>query len=135
TTIGERLVADLRAAVFDHVTRLSASFFDKAMTGELISRLAADTTQIKSAVGVSISTALRNLILFAGSATMMAVTSPRLSGFVLAAIPVIVLPLVAFGRMVRRRSRSAQDTLAEASAYAAELIGGVRTLQAFTYEK
>ena len=134
TTIGERLVADLRSAVFDHVTRLSASFFDKAMTGELISRLAADTTQIKSAVGVSISTALRNLILFVGSATMMAVTSPRLSGFVLAAIPVIVLPLVAFGRMVRARSRGAQDTLADASAYAAEMLGAVRTLQAYSNE-
>jgi ATP-binding cassette, subfamily B, bacterial len=134
TTIGERLVADLRAAVFDHITRLSASFFDKAMTGELISRLSADTTQIKSAVGVSISTALRNLILFAGSATMMAVTSPRLSGFVLAAIPVIVLPLVAFSRMVRARSRGAQDTLADASAYAAEMLGAVRTLQAYSNE-
>jgi ATP-binding cassette subfamily B protein len=135
TTIGERVVADVRAAVFEHITRLSASFFDKALTGELISRLAADTTQIKSAVGVSVSTALRNLVLFFGSATMMAITSPRLSAFVLAVIPIIVLPLVAFGRMVRRRSRSAQDTLADASAYAAELMGAVRTLQAYTNEK
>ena len=134
TTLGERLVADLRTAVFDHVTRLSASFFDTAMSGELVSRLAADTTQIKSAVGVSISTALRNLILFFGSATMMAVTSPRLSGFVLVAIPVIVLPLVAFGRMVRARSRGAQDSLADASAYAAEMLGAVRTLQAYSNE-
>ena len=109
TTIGERVVADVRSAVFEHITRLSASFFDKALTGELISRLAADTTQIKSAVGVSISTALRNLVLFLGSAIMMVVTSPRLSAFVLAVIPVIVLPLVAFGRMVRRRSRNAQE--------------------------
>ncbi len=135
TTIGERVVADVRGAVFDHITGLSASFFDKALTGELISRLAADTTQIKSAVGASVSTALRNLVLFFGSATMMAVTSPRLSAFVLAVIPIIVLPLVAFGRMVRRRSRSAQDTLADASAYAAELMGAVRTLQAYTNEK
>jgi ATP-binding cassette subfamily B protein len=135
TTIGERVVADVRAAVFDHITGLSASFFDKALTGELISRLAADTTQIKSAVGVSVSTALRNLVLFFGSAAMMAVTSPRLSAFVLAVIPIIVLPLVAFGRMVRRRSRGAQDTLADASAYAAELMGAVRTLQAYTNEK
>jgi ATP-binding cassette subfamily B protein len=135
TTIGERVVSDVRAAVFDHVTGLSAAFFDRALTGELISRLAADTTQIKSAVGVSISTALRNLVLFLGSAAMMVVTSPRLSAFVLAVIPVIVLPLVAFGRMVRRRSRSAQDTLADASAYAAELMGAVRTLQAYTNEK
>ena len=135
TTIGERVVADVRSAVFDHITRLSASFFDKALTGELISRLAADTTQIKSAVGVSVSTALRNLVLFIGSAAMMVVTSPRLSAFVLAVIPIIVLPLVAFGRMVRRRSRNAQDTLADASAYAAELMGAVRTLQAYTNEK
>jgi ATP-binding cassette subfamily B protein len=135
TTIGERVVADVRAAVFEHITSLSAAFFDKALTGELISRLAADTTQIKSAVGVSVSTALRNIVLFLGSAIMMVVTSPRLSGFVLAVIPVIVLPLVAFGRLVRRRSRTAQDTLADASAYAAELIGAVRTLQAYTNER
>ena len=100
-----------------------------------MSRLTADTTQIKSAVGASVSIALRNLVLFIGAAAMMVVTSPQLSGFVLGAIPLIVLPLVAFGRAVRRRSRAAQDTLAEASAYAAELIGAMRTLQAFTNEK
>ncbi len=135
TTIGERVVADLRASVFDHLTGLSAAFFDGARTGELLSRLTADTTQIKTAVGTSISVALRNLVLFAGSAVMMVVTSPRLSLFVIAAIPVIVLPLVAFGRMVRARSRAAQDTLADASAYAAELIAAMRVLQAFTNEK
>ncbi len=135
TTLGERVVADLRDAVFERLTMLSAAFFDTAKTGELVSRLTADTTQIKSAVGVSVSVALRNLMLFFGSATMMVVTSPRLSLFVLGAIPVIVLPLVGFGRMVRKRSRTAQDTLADASAYAAELIGAIRTLQAFTNEK
>jgi ATP-binding cassette subfamily B protein len=134
TTLGERVVADVRSAVFAHLTTLSASFFDTAKIGELTSRLTADTTQIKSAVGSSVSVALRNVVLFAGSATMMVITSPKLSGFVLAAIPVIVLPLVAFGRSVRRRSRTAQDTLADASAYAAELIGAIRTLQAFTNE-
>src|SRR5262252_2365507 len=135
TGLGERVVADLRDAVFDRITILSASFFDTAKTGELISRLTADTTQIKSAVGASASIALRNLVLFFGSTTMMVVTSPRLSAFVLGAIPVIVLPLVGFGRMVRKRSRAAQDTLADASAYASELIGAMRTLQAFTNEK
>lgn len=135
TTIGERVVADLRASVFDHLTGLSPAFFDSARSGELVSRLTADTTQIKIAVGTSISVALRNLVLFLGSAVMMVVTSPRLSFFVIAAIPVIVLPLVGFGRMVRRRSRAAQDTLADASAYAAELIGAMRILQAFTNEK
>ncbi len=135
TTLGERIVADLRNDVFAHLTALSSAFFDSARTGEMVSRLTADTTQIKSAVGASVSIALRNLVLFAGAAAMMVVTSPRLSGFVLAVIPVIVLPLVAFGRAVRRRSRAAQDTLADASAYAAELIGAVRVLQAFTNER
>jgi ATP-binding cassette subfamily B protein len=135
TIIGERVVADLRAAAFAHLTELSPAFFDTARTGELTSRLTADTTQIKSAVGSSVSVALRNIVLFIGSSVMMVVTSPRLSFFVILAIPVIVLPLVAFGRLVRRRSRTAQDTLADASAYAAELIGAIRTLQAFTDEK
>jgi ATP-binding cassette subfamily B protein len=135
TIIGERVVADLRSAVFAHLTLLSPAFFDTAKTGEITSRLTADTTQIKSAVGSSVSVALRNLVLFIGSSVMMAVTSPRLSLFVILAIPVIVLPLVAFGRLVRRRSRIAQDTLAEASGYAAELIGAIRTLQAFTNER
>src|ERR1700678_2775240 len=135
TTLGERIVADLRGDVFAHITSLSAAFFDEARTGELISRLTADTTQIKAAVGSSVSVALRNLVLFIGASAMMVVSSPRLSAFVLAAIPVIVLPLYAFGRAVRRRSRSAQDTLADASAYAAELISAVRVLQAFTNER
>jgi ATP-binding cassette subfamily B protein len=135
TTLGERIVADLRAQVFAHLTSLAPSFFDTAQTGEMMSRLTADTTQVKAAVGTSISIALRNLVLFLGASAMMIVTSAKLSGFVLAAIPVIVLPLVAFGRAVRRRSRAAQDSLADASAYAAELIGAVRTLQAFTNEK
>ena len=135
TTLGERVVADLRSDVFAHLTRLSSSFFDTARTGEIVSRLTADTTQIKSAVGASVSIALRNLLLFLGGAAMMVVTSPRLSLFVLGAIPIIVLPLVGFGRVVRSRGRAAQDTLAEASGYADELIGAVRTLQAFTNEK
>jgi ATP-binding cassette, subfamily B, bacterial len=135
TTLGERIVADLRGDVFAHVTSLSAAFFDEAKTGEVISRLTADTTQIKAAVGSSVSVALRNLVLFVGASAMMVVSSLRLSAFVLAAIPVIVLPLYAFGRAVRRRSRFAQDTLADASAYAAELIGAVRVLQAFTNER
>ena len=135
TTLGERIVADLRGDVFAHITSLSAAFFDEAKTGELISRLTADTTQIKAAVGSSISVALRNLVLFVGASVMMVVSSPRLSAFVLAAIPIIVLPLYAFGRAVRRRSRFAQDTLADASAYAAELIPAVRLLQAFTNER
>ena len=135
TTLGERIVADLRSDVFAHLTSLSAVFFDEARTGEMISRLTADTTQIKASVGSSISVALRNFVLFVGASVMMVVTSPKLSFYVLLAIPIIVLPLYAFGRAVRRRSRFAQDTLAEASAYAAELIGAIRVLQAFTNER
>jgi len=134
TTLGERIVADLRSEVFGHLTALSIAFFDQARTGEMVSRLTADTTQIKAAVGSTVSVALRNIVLFLGAATMMVVTSPRLSMFVFLAIPAIVLPLYGFGRAVRRRSRAAQDTLADASAYASELIGAVRTLQAFTNE-
>src|SRR6516164_5507768 len=134
-TIGERIVADLRRDVFAHLMSLSPAFFDSARSGELISRLTADTTQIKSAVGASVSIALRNFMLFIGATAMMVVTSPRLSGFVLLAIPLIVIPLVAFGRWVRRLSRNAQDTLADASAYAAELVGAMRTVQAYTGER
>jgi ATP-binding cassette, subfamily B, bacterial len=134
-TIGERIVADLRREVFSHLVSLSPAFFDSARSGELISRLTADTTQIKSAAGASVSIALRNLLLFIGAVTMMVITSPRLSGFVLLAIPLIVLPLVAFGRWVRRLSRNAQDTLADASAYASELVTAIRTVQAYTGER
>jgi ATP-binding cassette subfamily B protein len=134
-TLGERLVADVRRDVFTHVTKLSPAFFDRAQSGEIISRLTADTTQVKSAVGATASVALRNVILGLGAVGMMVVTSPKLSGLVLIAIPVIVLPLVAFGRSVRRKSRAAQDTLAEATAYASEQIGAMRILQAFTNEK
>lgn len=134
-TIGERIVADLRRDVFAHLMSLSPSFFDSARSGELISRLTADTTQIKSAAGASVSIALRNLLMFLGATAMMVFTSPKLSGFVLLAIPLIVLPLVAFGRWVRRLSRNAQDTLADASAYASELVGAIRTVQAYTSER
>jgi ATP-binding cassette subfamily B protein len=134
-TLGERIVADLRRDLFAHLMRLSQAFFDAARSGEIVSRLTADTTQIKAAVGASISIALRNLVLFIGAATMMVITSPRLSGLILLVIPAIVLPIVAFGRKVRQGSRLAQDRLADASAFAAEAVGGVRTVQAFTLER
>jgi ATP-binding cassette, subfamily B, bacterial len=133
-TLGERVVADLRRDVFSHVATLSPVFFDRTQSGEIVSRLAADTTQIKSAVGATASMALRNLILGLGAVAMMVVTSPKLSALVIVAIPIIVLPLIAFGRSVRRRSRAAQDMLAHATAYAGEQISAVRTLQAFTNE-
>ncbi|MEP9387389.1 ABC transporter transmembrane domain-containing protein [Mesorhizobium sp. KR9-304] len=133
-TLGERVVADLRRDVFSHVTTLSPAFFDATLSGEIVSRLSADTTQIKSAVGATASVALRNVILGLGAVGMMIVTSPKLSALVIAAIPLVVLPLVAFGRAVRRKARAAQDTLAGATAYASEQISSVRTLQSFTNE-
>ena len=133
-TLGERVVADLRAAVFRHLTSLDPAFFDAARSGDIVSRLTADTTQVKSAFGVSVSIALRNGFLVVGAAVLMVITSPKLSALVLIAIPVIVLPLVVSGRAVRARSRAAQDRLADAAAYAAEAVGAVRTMQAFGME-
>ena len=129
-TLGERVVADLRADLFKHLASLDAAFYDTARTGELLSRLTADTTQLKSAFGSSASVALRNLFMFLGAVVMMVATSPKLAGLALAAIPVIVLPLIASGRAVRRRSRHAQDTLAQASAYAGENLSAIRAMQA-----
>jgi ATP-binding cassette subfamily B protein len=129
-TLGERVVADLRADLFRHLASLDAAFYDTAKTGELLSRLTADTTLLKSAFGSSASVALRNMFMFVGAVVMMFATSPKLAGLALAAIPVIVLPLIASGRSVRKRSRRAQDTLAEAAAYAGENLSAVRAMQA-----
>jgi ATP-binding cassette subfamily B protein len=134
-TLGERIVADLRASVFSHLLELDGRFYDTARSGELISRLTADTTQIKSTVGASASIALRNIVLFIGAAVMMVITSPWLSAILLILIPAIVAVLLGSGRGVRKRSRASQDTLAEASAYAAEAVGAVRSLQANTAER
>ncbi len=133
-TLGERIVADLRSDLYAHLTRLDAGFFDRSQTGELVSRLTADTTQLKATFGSSASVALRNVFLFVGAVAMMVYSSPKLSGFVLLAIPVIVLPLVLSGRGVRRRSRAAQDRLAEAMSFATENLGAMRTIQAFGAE-
>jgi ATP-binding cassette, subfamily B, bacterial len=134
-TIGEQVVADIRRDLFAHMTRLSPGFYDQEKSGDLISRLTADTTQIKSIFGATASMVLRNLILGIGAVIMMIATSPRLSSLVVIVIPLIVLPLVMFGRDVRRRSRVSQDRLAEATAYASEAVSSIRTLQAFANER
>ncbi|KIQ03237.1 ABC transporter [Agrobacterium tumefaciens] len=133
-TIGERVVADLRRDVFAHLTSLSQAFFDINHSGELASRLTADTVQIRSAFGSSASQALRNILLCLGAVVMMVYTSPSLSGLALLAIPLIVFPLIAFGRSVRSRSRITQDALATSSAFAAETISASRTIQSFNAE-
>jgi len=135
TWLGERVVADLRADIFAHLTALSPVFYENSHSGEVMSRLTADTTQIKTAVGSAASQALRNLVMMIGAIAMMIWTSPKLSALVLAFAPFIVLPIVGYGRSVRKLSRRAQDTLAEASAYASENLSAIRVLQAFTHER
>ena len=133
--LGERVVADLRAQVFGHLATLGPAFYETTHSGEVMSRLTADTTQIKGAAGSALSQALRNTIMLAGALIMMFVTSPTLTALALAAIPAIVFPLIAYGRAVQRLSRTAQDRLADASAYAADNLGAVRAMAAFGQER
>ena len=133
--LGERVVADIRRDVFKHLTRLSPAFYEVTHSGEVMSRLTADTTQMKAAASTVISQALRDVLLLIGATLLMVVTSPKLSLAVLLMIPLIMLPLVAYGRSVRALSREAQDALAHASAYASESLTQVRVMQAFTHEK
>ena len=133
--IGERVVADLRADVFRHLTRLGPAFFDTTHSGDVMSRLTADTVQIKAAASTAFSQAVRSTIMIVGALIMMFITSSMLSLIVVAVIPFILIPIIGFGRLVRARSRQAQDSLARSSALAAENLGAVRTLQAFTSER
>lgn len=134
TWIGERVVADVRDHLFRHLTVLTPSFYETQKTGEVISRLTADTTQIKSAFSSTASIALRNIVMLLGALAMMVYTSPRLSGLAALAIPLIVLPLVVYGRRVRSLSRLAQDTLADSAAYAQERLSAISTVQSNTQE-
>jgi ATP-binding cassette, subfamily B, bacterial len=132
--LGERVVADIRRAVYNHVIGLSPGFFELTRTGEVLSRITTDTTLLQTLVGSSASVALRNLLLFAGGTVMMIVTSPKLTGLALLVVPLVVLPIIIFGRRVRRLSRATQDRVADVSAYADETLQAVRTVQAFTHE-
>jgi ATP-binding cassette subfamily B protein len=132
--LGERVIADLRADVFSHLTRLSPAFYERAHSGEIMSRLNADTTQVKAAVSTSLSQVLRNGVMVVGATCAMIVTSVKLSLLVVIVIPLIVVPLVLYGRTVRRYSRIAQDEVAASSAFASENLAAVRTMQAFTSE-
>ncbi|MBC8451937.1 MAG: ABC transporter, partial [Rhodospirillaceae bacterium] len=133
--IGERVVADIRQAIFDHVLKLSPGFFEVTRTGEVLSRLTTDTTLLQVVIGSSISVALRNILLFFGGATLLVVTSPKLTGIVFLFVPLVVAPIVLIGRIVRRRSRAAQDEVAAVSGYAEETLSAIRTVQAFTHEE
>lgn len=138
TWIGERLAADLRQRVFDHLLTLEPSFFESASdgraAGEIASRLTADTSVLQSLFGSSVSLALRNLVMLLGAVVLMLVTQPWLSAMVLIGIPATLLPIVWYGRRVRRLSRTSQDRVAELGRYAEEALSGIKTLQAFTHE-
>ena len=135
TWIGERVTADVRSSVFSHVLSLSPSFFETVRTGEVLSRLTADTTLVQTVVGSSASFALRNLLMSLGSLAMMFVTSPKLAALSLVGVPLVVAPIIIFGRRVRKLSRDSQDRLADTSAYAGEVLNAIMTVQAFTHEE
>ncbi len=133
--LGERVVADVRDALFRHLMELTPSFFETQKTGDVVSRLTADTTQIKSAFSSTASIALRNAVTLLGAVAMMIYTSPGMAGLAALAIPGVVLPLVIFGRRVRALSRQAQDTLAASAAFAQERLSGIQAIQANTQER
>src|SRR5262245_32213127 len=132
--IGERVTADVRARVFSHVLSLSPNFFETTRTGEVLSRLTADTTLVQTVVGSSASFALRNLVMALGATIMMVVTSPKLAALCLIGVPAVVAPIILFGRRVRNLSRDSQDRIADTAAYAGEVLNAMPTVQAFTHE-
>jgi ATP-binding cassette subfamily B protein len=132
--IGERVVADLRAAVFGRVIGLSPAYFETTKTGEVLSRLTTDTELLQTVIGSSLSMALRNMLTLAGALVMLAVTSLKLTLLVLIVVPAVVIPIVLFGRRVRKLSRKSQDRVADISAFAEETINAIRTTQAYTHE-
>ncbi len=133
--LGERVTADLRDAVYRHVVLQSPQFFETTQTGEVLSRLTTDTTLIQTLVGTSISLALRNTLLFAGGLVMLFVTSIKLSSIIIVMLAAVVLPIVIFGRRVRKLSRESQDRVADASALAGEILNAIPIVQAYTQEK
>jgi len=134
TLLGERVAADLRRRLYDHLLTLDQAFYESTRTGELVSRLAADTELVQTVVGSTLSVALRSVVTLIGGAAAMIWTSPRLAGFTVLVIPAVVLPIVVFGRRVSKLSRESQDRIADASATASEALNAVHTVQAYTRE-
>jgi ATP-binding cassette subfamily B protein len=134
TWLGERVIADLRREVYDHVIGLSPGFFELTRTGEVLSRLTADTAVIQTVISASLSQALRNILLLVGGLGLLASTNPKLTGLVLVVVPLVVVPIVVIGRRVRRLSRTAQDRIGELGGQAEETLNAVRTVQAFAQE-
>jgi ATP-binding cassette subfamily B protein len=134
TRLGERVVADIRKAVFDRMIGMSPAFYEKIMTGEVLSRITTDTTLILSVIGSSISIALRNALILVGGLAMLFFTSPKLAGLVLLIVPLVIVPIILLGRRLRRLSRENQDWIASSSGSASEALLSAQTVQAFTHE-
>lgn len=134
TRLGERVVADIRRALFDRVLGLSPAFFERIMTGEVLSRITTDTTLILSVIGSSVSIALRNALILVGGLVLLMLTSAKLTGMVLLIVPAVVVPIVILGRRLRVLSRENQDWIASSSGSASEALSSVQTVQAFTHE-
>ncbi|MDW4551392.1 ABC transporter transmembrane domain-containing protein [Defluviimonas sp. D31] len=134
TRLGERVVADIRRAVFDRVIGMSPAFYEKTMTGEVVSRITTDTTLILSVIGSSVSVALRNVLILVGGLVLMMLTSAKLTGLVFLIVPAVIVPIITQGRRLRRLSRENQDWIAASSGAASEALGAVQTVQAFTHE-
>jgi ATP-binding cassette subfamily B protein len=132
--LGERVTADLRRAVFDHLLTLPPAFYETTRTGEVIARLTNDTTMLETVIGSSASMAVRNLLLLVGGLVMLALTSAKLTLLVLVGVPAVVLPIVLFGRRVRRLARAAQDRVGDVGAYLDEALHEIRTVQAYAHE-
>jgi ATP-binding cassette subfamily B protein len=134
TRLGERVVTDIRKAVFERVIRMSPQFYENIMTGEVLSRITTDTTLVLSVIGSSVSVALRNVLIFFGGLALMMLTSAKLTGLVLLIVPAVVIPIMTLGRKLRRLSRENQDWIAQSSGSASEYLGAVQAVQAFTHE-
>ena len=132
--LGERVVADIRNAVYDHVIRMDPAFYEITKTGEVLSRLTTDTTLIQSIAGVGLSITLRSALTLMGGLVMLAITSPSLTGLIIVLVPLVLIPILLIGRRVRRLSRAAQDRVADTSGLAGETLNAVQTVQAFTLE-
>jgi ATP-binding cassette subfamily B protein len=134
TRLGERVVADIRRALFDRVLGMSPAFFERIMTGEILSRITTDTTLILSVIGSSVSVALRNVLMLLGGLVLLFLTSAKLTGLVLLIVPAIVVPIIVLGRRLRQLSKENQDWIASSSGSASEALSSVQTVQAFTHE-
>ena len=133
-TLGERVVTDLRRAVFDHILGLEPAFFEATRTGEVMSRLTNDATLLQQVIGYGLSMFVRNALMMAGAAVMLFVTSWKLALLVLLGVPATLMPILLLGRRVRRLSRDSQDRVADVSAYVDEAVHEIRTVQAYAHE-